>query len=418
MRRKLLINSSLFITISFTSIVGVVSCLNNNKFVEPTFKKTINQISDLNWSYEYLRAFRDEEYNDSSLQHNVWIKDEKIYENSEFKIYVEGETNNFIYLDLFNKKIKKWYLIKVSVNNLPLEKQFKQTIENSIITKIINEFSKMVISKFSTDNIYLPLTSENRSTTIQKDGYGSFKSSWGVWNSTTRQVDFNFEITKDLVRNQLLGQDKINEESVVIDKVKLNKLYYLPLIEIIDPPVGVANWTHKGITFNNEFIKTNFDNKTNRLKLPKGADRGQEWWQWFTNGGGKFLWDSIALGLSIAGTILSGNPSIMMSWISNIMGAISLGDSVISQVIDNVSEGYLKNTYIIKDFAETLINSGYEVDLNKYLDLNFNNVLNIWADIQYKAKATAMFGDRTKAKIYETVGLATSSIEWREYVKR
>lgn len=413
MRRKLLL---LFITIPFTPIVGVVSCLNNNKFVEPTFKKTINQISDLNWSYEYLRAFRDEEYNDSSSQHNVWIKDEKIYENSEFKIYVEGETNKFIYLDLFNKKIKKWYLIKVSVNNLPLEKQFKQTIENSIITKIINEFSKMVTSKFSTDNIYLPLTSENRSTTIKKDGYGSFKSSWGVWNSTTRQVDFNFEITKDLVRNQLLGQDKINEESVVIDKVKLNKLYYLPLIEIIDRPVGVANWTHKGITFNNEFIKTNFDNKTNRLKLPKGADRGQEWWQWFTNGGGRFLWDSSSIGLAIAGTILS---SASLGWSSIIVGALSLGDTIIrSLVVDKANSKYLENKFIIDDFSNVLINDGYEVNINKYLDLNYKNVVNIWADIQYKAKATAMFGDRTKAKIYEAAGLATSSIEWTEYVKK
>lgn len=416
MRRKLLINSSLFITISFTSIIGVASCLNNNKFVEPTFKKTINQISDLNWNYEYLRAFRDEEYNDSSLQHNVWIKDEKIYENSEFKIYVEGETNKFIYLDLFNKKIKKWYLIKVSVNNLPLEKQFKQTIENSIITKIINEFSRMVTSKFSTDNIYLPLTSENRSTTIKKDGYGSFKSSWGVWNSTTRPVDFNFEVTKDLVRNQLLGQNKINEESVVIDKVKLNKLYYLPLIEIIDPPVGVANWTHKGITFNNEFIKTNFDNKTNRLKLPKGADRGQEWWGWFLDGG-KFLWETFSSALINFGTILNSSP--ILDWASKITEAISIGDEIFkSIVVDTVNEEYIKNKIVIDNFSNALINNGYRVDLNKYLDLNSNNVINIWANIQYKAKSTAMFGNRTKAKIYEVNGLATSSIEWTEYVKK
>ena len=407
----LLINSCLM---TFP-VLSVISCSQNNiNLNKEGLLKT-----NLEWNYEYIRAFRDEEYDDTTLNHDVWIKDEKIYEDDKFKIYVEGQRQNNLYLDLFSKKIMKWYLIDVSINNFLIDKKSKNEIQNTICKRIIDEFDSMVMSKFTSNNIYIPLTSENYSTKMNNDDYGSFKSSWGVWNGTTKEVNFDFNINERLIRNQLLSEKNINDKAVVINNVKLNDLYYLPLIEIINPPVGNAYWTQRAITFNGDNIVSDQNNQKNKIRLPKGADKGQEWWRWFTDGG-KVLWDSISLGLSVAGTLLPGASAIgqVMSWASIIMGSVSIGDSIRSTIMSTLKKEYDKNSDIINDFSKTLIDNGYQISLNQYLNLNSNNIINIWANIEYRAKATAAFGDRTEARIYDAAGLLTTSIEWSEYVKK
>ncbi len=393
------------------AISPIVSCTTSS------VQRVVNEIDNpLQWTYEYVYAFREEETNNPNLKHDFWIWDEKIYEDDTFKIYVDGQEENLVYLDLFDKDVKKWYLIKINLLN-SLKGRLKEEVNRTISNEIVDQFYSMVTSHFKSSAFYLPLTTENMSTKIIKNGYGTFRSSWGVWNSTTKEANVQFLVNNKLVRNQLLGQNNIDDDSVIINKVKINDLYYLPLINVIDPPVGKANWQQQQISFNDELIINDLDNVWKPIILPNGADKGQEWYKWFYDAG-DFLVNLISLGLSIAATICTGDMSLALSLASISLGTTSLINGVLSKVFEYSDENYNENKYVIDNFWETLTTKGYKQILDKEIDLKKDNIINVNARAKYEAKATAFFGNRTEAAIYDVAGLATTEIEWTEYIKK
>ncbi len=134
---------------------------------------------------------------------------------------------------------------------------------------------------------------------ILKDGLVSFQSSWGVWNKANSIVETQYNLSKNDIVDSL--KMDLKDESFDLVNASIHKIQYIPLIEILDPPVGYAKWRQSSILINNNLISNDLNNKEYDILLPNNSDSGQEWWKWFTNGSNDTNWLEKVITLSTSG---------------------------------------------------------------------------------------------------------------------
>lgn len=400
-----------------------ISCTSSLNLKEKSFKQTKEIFSDVNqlqFKYEYIHTFSKTQYDfEKIINETPWQYNETIFKNNIFNIKLDSQNiKGEFYLDLYNLELDKWYFIKIYYNkDIDLKNLDKYKLANDICSIITNNFTNDVSREFILTNDLVLNESGNKSK-ILNNAYGSFKSSWGVWNGTSVKSKTQYIINEKMIRET--SQIELNDDSYVFEEIKINDFYYLPLIEVIDPPVGSAKWTQRSLSINNVLVDSQLTNNTQNIVLPKNADSGQEWWKWFTNG--KSFQDVV---ISFVSDLIASTVDIFVIAISDNPIAGFIVGEVVSKALDYTFHqlykdnliNYNNNKMVIDDYNKTLNEKGYKTQLSNpiLLDVNKDNILLLDSDVNYSAKATAIFGDRTKAKIYANPALAKTESKIRKY---
>ena len=196
------------------------------------------------------------------------------------------------------------------------------------------------------------------------------------------------------------------------------------MIEVLDPPVGYAKWKQNSIYINDKLVKNNLNNKTLDILLPNDSDSGQEWWKWFTNGSNNMQWleiiidlTSSAIGALVTSVLNCSTPGVGFG-IGFTTGMII--NEYIKGFVKKIDFDYKKNKIICDNYYDLILSNGYSVNFSP-IDLNLNNNENkikINSIVKYGAKATAIFGDGTQAKIFSNPGIASIECSLRKYVEK
>ncbi len=290
------------------------------------------------------------------------------------------------------------------------ESEVNSNISNVITSNWLNDVTGVV-----TMDVEMPLNGDK--SIILKDGFASFQSSWGVENRSCSVVETQLSLDKmNILESLKLNMD---DKSVDIEKIILKNLKYIPLIEILDPPVWYATWNQQSIFVNNNLISNSLNNKNLDILLPNGADSGQEWWKWFTNGQDKsYMATLIEFTTSIIGLVVAKIPGLEYLSPAIAAGGLILSDWVF-QKLNEIKFDYNKNKILYDDYYDLIISKGYSVDFNPIdLNLESENKIIIKSNIQYAAKATAIFGDGTSAKIFSNPAVTLMECELRKYVEK
>lgn len=395
--------------------IATLSFASNNSVVSKYEK-------DFEFKYEYIHTFSKKEFN---FEHNdtlsIWNRNEIIYMDENFLIKFDSQKLlNEFYIDLYSFKASKWYIVKISYDcsTIDVTKENKEKINNDISSKLVLNWENDISRVFVLENNVPLNNAENRSRVVN-DAFGSFKSSWGVWNRTTSTSKIEYFINEDIIRTT--ASIDLEDESYIFEEINLSNFYIFPLIEVIDTLVGNARWLQETFLINGSLINTNIDNVWEKILLPKDADSGQEWWKWFTNG------NSWEVTLTKLGTTLFNiSAGILISVATSnpiIGGAISAGidiafDAALESIYNEHNSKYNNNKNEINDFCQTVIKDGYNFKLRKPINLRRKqNKFEISSKVKYEAKATAPFGDRTKARIYAVPAIAKTKSMVRKYVQ-
>ncbi len=396
--------------IGFLPIISITPIYSSLSF------RTYND-NNFQFTYEYIHSFSQNEYNflDSNNQ-TIWQNNEILFQSNDFQIKFDSQsTLGAFYLDLYNYNVNKWYFIKINYDpslnlNLLNKSEVNSNISNVITSNWLNDVTGVV-----TMDVEMPLNG-NKSIML-KDGFASFQSSWGVENRSSSVVETQLNLDKmDILESLKLNTDG---KSVDIEKITLKNLKYIPLIEILDPPVWYATWNQQSIFVNNNLISNSLNNKNLDILLPNGADSGQEWWKWFTNGRDKsYMATLIEFTTSIIGLVVAKIPGLEYLSPAIAAGGLILSDWVF-QKLNEIKFDYNKNKILYDDYYDLIISKGYSVDFNPIdLNLESENKIIIKSNIQYVAKATAIFGDGTSAKIFSNPAVASMECELRKYVEK
>ena len=409
-----MINKKIFLSfLSFSSFVPLVvtSCNTNNNLLNILYK------NEFEFSYEYIHTFSNSEYDfDKNINKTFWEKNEILNANESFLIKFDSQSEDGkIYLDLFNYEVRRWYflLIEYDSKSINFEKLDKQETNNLIFEKITNNWKNDVSVLLDITNNLALNENENRSK-VNNDASTSFLSSWGVWNHSSKKSSSTFLINERMLRET--SSIEANDESYVFEEIKLTNFYYLPLIEVIDPPIGEAFWNQDVFLINDKKINNSLDNKKQKVLLPKNADSGQEWWKWFTNGrDGVDYVTSFISGVigSLVGAVLceTGAGAAVAGT------AVGLAvDAALHELFNSIIKNYNNNKYEIDNYNETILKKGYCISFDEPIDLDIsNNIIKIDSTVRYGAKATAWSGDRSKARIYSTPAIAQTLSKVRKY---
>ena len=232
------------------------------------------------------------------------------------------------------------------------------------------------------------------------------------------------EIQYNLSKNDIVDSLKMDlqDESFDLVNASIQKLQYIPLIEILDPPIGYAKWRQNSIFINNNLISNNLNNKELDILLPNNSDSGQEWWKWFTNGSNDTNWldKVISLSTSIIGSFVTS----LFGW----SGGFGFGigffigtylNDFLQDLIKKIDFDYNKNKILYDDYYNLITSKGYYIDLNSInLNLDSDNQILIKSNVEYGAKATEIFGDGIKARIISNQAAAVMKCESRKYVQK
>ncbi len=396
--------------IGFLPIISITPIYSSLSF------RTYND-NNFQFTYEYIHSFSQNEYNflDSNNQ-TIWQNNEILFQSNDFQIKFDSQSIlGEFYLDLYNYNVNKWYFIKINYDpslnlNLLNKSEVNSNISNVITSNWLNDVTGVV-----TMDVEMPLNG-NKSIML-KDGFASFQSSWGVENRSSSVVETQLNLDKmDILESLKLNTDG---KSVDIEKITLKNLKYIPLIEILDPPVWYATWNQQSIFVNNNLISNSLNNKNLNILLPDGADNGQEWWKWFTNGKDKsYMATLIGFTTSIISLVIAKVPG--WKYLSSAIeaGGIILSDWVF-QKLNEIKFDYNKNKILYDNYYDLIISKGYSVNFNPIdLNLESENKIIVKSNIQYVAKATAIFGDGTSAKIFSNPAVALMECELRKYVEK
>lgn len=399
--------------ISFLPIISITPICSSLSFKE-------YNLNNFKFTYEYIHSFSQNEYNFSnSNNQTIWQNNEILFQSNDFQIKFDSQNIlGEFYLDLYSYNVNKWYFIKInydpSINlNLLSKIQVNNDISNVITSNWLNDISAII--QFDCN---MPLN-RNKSKVL-KDGFASFQSSWGVWNKSNSIVEIQYNLSKKDIVDSL--QLDLQNESFDLINASIQKLQYIPLIEILDPPVGYAKWKQNSLIVNNNLISTNLDNKELDILLPNNSDSGQEWWKWFTNGSSDTNWldKVISLSSSLIGSLIAG----AFGW----SGGFGFGIGFwLGSYLNDFLQGWIKqidfdynnNKILYDDYNNLIISKGYNVNLNSInLNLDIDNQILIKSNIEYGAKATAIFGDGTQARIFSNPAIAFMKCELRKYVQK
>lgn len=396
--------------ISFLPIISITPICSSLSFKE-------YNVNNFKFTYEYIHSFSQNEYNFSnSNNQTIWQNNEILFQSNDFQIKFDSQNIlGEFYLDLYSYNVNKWYFIKINYDptinlNLLSKIQVNNDISNVITSNWLNDVTGVV-----TMDVEMPLNGDK--SIILKDGFTSFQSSWGVENQSCSVVETQLSLDKmNILESLKLNMD---DKSVDIEKIVLKNLKYIPLIEILDPPVWYATWNQQSIFVNNNLISNSLNNKNLDILLPNGADSGQEWWKWFTNGKDKsYMATLIELTTSIISLVVAEIPGL-----EYLSPAIEAGGLILNywvfQKLNEIKFDYNKNKILYDDYYDLIISKGYSVDFNPIdLNLESENKIIVKSNIQYAAKATAIFGDGTSAKIFSNPAVASMECELRKYVEK
>ena len=376
--------------------------------------------NNFQFTYEYIRSFSQNEYNflDSNNQ-TIWQNNEILFQSNDFQIKFDSQNIlGEFYLDLYNYNVNKWYFIKINYDpslnlNLLNKTEVNNEISNIITTNWLNDVSVII-------ELDCNMALNGDKSKVLKDGLASFQSSWGVWNKTNSTVEIQYNLSKNDIVDSL--KMDLQDESFDLVNASIQKLQYIPLIEILDPPIGYAKWRQNSIFINNNLISNNLNNKELDILLPNNSDSGQEWWKWFTNGSNDTNWldKVISLSTSIIGSFVTS----LFGW----SGGFGFGtgffigtylNDFLQDLIKKIDFDYNKNKILYDDYYNLITSKGYYIDLNSInLNLDSDNQILIKSNVEYGAKATAIFGDGTQARIFSNPAVAFMKCELRKYVQK
>ena len=399
--------------IGFLPIISITPICSSLSF------KTYND-NNFQFTYEYIHSFSKNEYNflDSNNQ-TIWQNNEILFQSNDFQIKFDSQNIlGEFYLDLYNYNVNKWYFIKINYDpslnlNLLNKTEVNNEISNIITTNWLNDVSVII-------ELDCNMALNGDKSKVLKDGLASFQSSWGVWNKTNSTVEIQYNLSKNDIVDSL--KMDLQDESFYLVNASIQKLQYIPLIEILDPPIGYAKWRQNSIFINNNLISNNLNNKELDILLPNNSDSGQEWWKWFTNGSNDTNWldKVISLSTSIIGSFVAS----LFGW----SGGFGFGtgffigtylNDFLQDLIKKIDFDYNKNKILYDDYYNLITSKGYYIDLNSInLNLDSDNQILIKSNVEYGAKATAIFGDGTQARIFSNPAVAFMKCELRKYVQK
>ena len=399
--------------IGFLPIISITPICSSLSF------KTYND-NNFQFTYEYIHSFSQNEYNflDSNNQ-TIWQNNEILFQSNDFQIKFDSQNIlGEFYLDLYNYNVNKWYFIKINYDpslnlNLLNKTEVNNEISNIITTNWLNDVSVII-------ELDCNMALNGDKSKVLKDGLASFQSSWGVWNKTNSTVEIQYNLSKNDIVDSL--KMDLQDESFDLVNASIQKLQYIPLIEILDPPIGYAKWRQNSIFINNNLISNNLNNKELDILLPNNSDSGQEWWKWFTNGSNDTNWldKVISLSTSIIGSFVTS----LFGW----SGGFGFGigffigtylNDFLQDLIKKIDFDYNKNKILYDDYYNLITSKGYYIDLNSInLNLDSDNQILIKSNVEYGAKATAIFGDGTQARIFWNLAIAILKCELRKYVEK
>ena len=399
--------------IGFLPIISITPICSSLSF------KTYND-NNFQFTYEYIHSFSQNEYNflDSNNQ-TIWQNNEILFQSNDFQIKFDSQNIlGEFYLDLYNYNVNKWYFIKINYDpslnlNLLNKTEVNNEISNIITTNWLNDVSVII-------ELDCNMALNGDKSKVLKDGLASFQSSWGVWNKTNSTVEIQYNLSKNDIVDSL--KMDLQDESFDLVNASIQKLQYIPLIEILDPPIGYAKWRQNSIFINNNLISNNLNNKELDILLPNNSDSGQEWWKWFTNGSNDTNWldKVISLSTSIIGSFVTS----LFGW----SGGFGFGtgffigtylNDFLQDLIKKIDFDYNKNKILYDDYYNLITSKGYYIDLNSInLNLDSDNQILIKSNVEYGAKATAIFGDGTQARIFSNPAVAFMKCELRKYVQK
>ena len=411
-RKKLL--NGLFISLSSLFAIGsTISCSPNN------YVNIVKDVESIECEANYLSAFQNEQLDffQSKIVNSdlIWEKNEQIFENGNFVFFVDSYEINCINLEFFYKPISKFYLIKFTFEDNTIINSFnKKVLEELMVKNVLSNFKNEMTATYSlgTDEIYIPFSVDDKSIEIVKDAYASFWSSWGVPNSSTRESKFVFHITNDVVREAVMTNNNKSDARVVVTDVHLNDLYYLPLIEVIKTPIWHSWYFQNKLTLNENEVFNDNSGKSFNLLLPEGADAGQEWW----NG----LISIVGLAQFATNIALMFCAGSSISWISE-LGYKALTKFAAGKTGLAIVKGFVKawkeeNLEVdVEGTIENIKKFGIKTTINQTINLLKPTNISIEGKVKYNAKATNLFGQESKAKIYDLAGFATADVTWIEY---
>ena len=399
--------------IGFLPIISITPICSSLSF------KTYND-NNFQFTYEYIHSFSRNEYNflDSNNQ-TIWQNNEILFQSNDFQIKFDSQNIlGEFYLDLYNYNVNKWYFIKINYDpslnlNLLNKTEVNNEISNIITTNWLNDVSVII-------ELDCNMALNGDKSKVLKDGLASFQSSWGVWNKTNSTVEIQYNLSKNDIVDSL--KMDLQDESFDLVNASIQKLQYIPLIEILDPPIGYAKWRQNSIFINNNLISNNLNNKELDILLPNNSDSGQEWWKWFTNGSNDTNWldKVISLSTSFIGSFVTS----LLGW----SGGFGFGigffigtylNDFLQDLIKKIDFDYNKNKILYDDYYNLITSKGYYIDLNSInLNLDSDNQILIKSNVEYGAKATAIFGDGTQARIFSNPAVAFMKCELRKYVQK
>ena len=297
----------------------------------------------------FLSAYQKEEYESKSKNENyIWYHNENIYKDDKYKINIDSINDKKIYVDFFSKNVSRYYLIEFNFF-CDIMSNEKEIINYIIIKETKHNYENNMISRYSLNNneVWIPFSSSKKTISIINDAYTSFRSSWGVVNSSTKILNFDFNISEKLIRKSLLSEKHINDDRIVIESLKIKDLYYLPLIEVIKTPIWHSWFWQDNIKLNNTNIFNDIQDFKYNLILPEGSSSGQEWWHGLISaiGLGTFVSQLVLLFCSGSSSMLISNASYnALKWLSNGRFGLSLVWGFIKEYYENNLETNIDET--------------------------------------------------------------------------
>lgn len=237
-----------------------------------------------------------------------------------------------------------------------------QTQKNDFLNNLRTKFwSEMTYRQ--TQKIYTDLQVGD-GVTLNSDASISFNSSWWTQNSSWSSFVASIRIN----RNEQINKIKaLIPNSKQISSIRITKINYIPVLEIINPPVEKAYYRTTGYSINSDNWISHYQSRQT-FNLPEGSD---------------------------AGSILNlGDLAVAGSWAFGILTALPSAGSSLGVPIIASGLGHA-------NFANRLSsqNNNLKNQLVLNYEMNRENTLKISASVGVYASAGSIFGDRTQTRI-------------------
>lgn len=377
--------------------------------------------------------------NNEVLEHKMSTSNQKniltIVDNLDVKIEIIEVLNHNLVFNLLAKSVQKEYQFIFTTDEIINLSKIKQSpsLKSAIEKFVISDFYLSNTNEYfiSKENYFAFFDTRNPfQGEMLKDGKLSFHSSWGVWNSARNETKFKYNFEDEILKNHILMTEvqkwgTLKKENIAIKTIKPYKMGFLPIAQLINPPIAEAFWTLKSIDFHNKKIKKMFYNAKQKLILPEGHNNGAEWW--------RSLIDLITILIAVSsigtGTILAllGNELyyIIMSVFSSVIGVSSFIKDLMNAVkfdelsvtnlekFQNQREGFKKINEVIMKNAVDL----YESQVMDYRIFDLVDVSpTIEGELEASANATTLIrGKNSQMNLFTTWSAMSADISYLVY---